>query len=226
MFCPQCGTRNDDDARFCQECGAALTATTPRRTTPPPPPPPHAAAPPPPRPPSEAGLYAGLMLRGAAFLIDAIVVNALVGLPVSLAIPALDIDPAQDQWIWEYGLQQPFMALMDAGVIRSPEGFLALVLALLTVAFVWLYFALFESSSLQGTPGKLVVGLKVTTRGGRRVSFVRATLRHFGKILSVLPLFFGYLLIALTPKKQGLHDMIAGCLVVHRRCASEKGSRD
>jgi uncharacterized RDD family membrane protein YckC len=55
---------------------------------------------------------------------------------------------------------------------------------------------------------------------------VRATLRHFGKILSVLPLFFGYLLIALTPKKQGLHDMIAGCLVVHRRCASEKGSRD
>jgi uncharacterized RDD family membrane protein YckC len=156
------------------------------------------------------------MLRGAAFLIDAIVVNALVGLTVSLAIPALGINPADDQWIWQHGLQQPFVALIDAGVIRSPEGFFALVLALLIVAFVWLYFALAESSPLRATPGKFVIGLKVTTREGRRVSFLRATLRHFAKILSVLPLGFGYLLIAFTPKKQGLHDMIAGCLVVRR----------
>jgi len=214
MFCPHCGTSNDDDARFCQECGAALTAATPRWAPPPPPPP--AVAPPPPAPVSETVRYGGLMLRGAAFLIDAIVVNALGGLLLSLAMATLAIDPADDQWIWQYGLQQPFLALIDAGVIRSPEGFFALVLALLIVAFVWLYFALAESSAFRATPGKLVIGLKVTTHEGRRVSFLRATLRHFAKILSVLPLCFGYLLIAFTPKKQGLHDMIAGCLVVRR----------
>lgn len=81
----------------------------------------------------------------------------------------------------------------------------------------WLYFATMESSSKQGTLGKMVLGIKVTDLYGNAISFGKATLRHFSKIISTIILLFGYLMVGFTSKKQGLHDMIAGCLVVNRR---------
>jgi uncharacterized RDD family membrane protein YckC len=81
----------------------------------------------------------------------------------------------------------------------------------------WLYFAIMESSSKQGTLGKLALGIKVTDLSGNALSFGKATGRHFAKIVSTIPLLTGYLFAAFTPKKQGLHDLIAGCLVVNHR---------
>jgi len=81
----------------------------------------------------------------------------------------------------------------------------------------WLYFAIMESSSTQGTLGKMALGIKVTNLSGDRISFGRATGRHLGKIISAFIFFIGYLMVAFTSRKQGLHDMIAGCLVVNRR---------
>lgn len=81
----------------------------------------------------------------------------------------------------------------------------------------WLYFAFMESSSKQGTLGKIALGIKVTDLSGNAISFGRATTRHFSKILSTIILLVGYLMVAFTAKKQGLHDMIAGCLVVNKR---------
>lgn len=84
------------------------------------------------------------------------------------------------------------------------------------IAFVgdWLYFSLMESSSSQGTVGKIVCGLRVTDTQGRRISFGRATGRYFAKILSALILLIGYLMVGWTRQKRGLHDFIAGTLVV------------
>ena len=56
----------------------------------------------------------------------------------------------------------------------------------------------------------------VTDEAGNRISFGKATGRHFGKILSALILYIGYIMIAFTGKKQGLHDILAGTLVVKR----------
>jgi uncharacterized RDD family membrane protein YckC len=78
----------------------------------------------------------------------------------------------------------------------------------------WLYFSLMESSGSQGTVGKIVCGLRVTDTEGRRISFGRATGRYFAKILSALILFIGYLMVGWTRQKRGLHDFIAGTLVV------------
>ena len=80
----------------------------------------------------------------------------------------------------------------------------------------WLYYAIMESSSQQATVGKMAIGIKVTDIGGNRISFVRATGRYFAKIISTLILFIGYIMIAFTEKKQGLHDMIAGTLVIKK----------
>jgi uncharacterized RDD family membrane protein YckC len=80
----------------------------------------------------------------------------------------------------------------------------------------WLYYALMESSRFQGTLGKMAVQIKVTDLEGNRISFGRATGRYFGKIVSGLTLLVGYIMVAFTRQKQGLHDIMAGCLVVRK----------
>jgi len=84
----------------------------------------------------------------------------------------------------------------------------------LSVVAGWLYFSLCESSSWQGTVGKKVLGLRVTDMNGHRIGFGKATGRYFGKILSGLILGVGFIMIAFSEQKQGLHDMLAGTLVV------------
>ncbi|HXM59013.1 MAG TPA: RDD family protein, partial [Candidatus Dormibacteraeota bacterium] len=58
--------------------------------------------------------------------------------------------------------------------------------------------------------------LVVTDLYGRRVSFGRATGRYFGKIVSALVLFVGYLMIPFSDRRQALHDLMAGTLVVRQ----------
>ena len=83
------------------------------------------------------------------------------------------------------------------------------------VSFVinWLYFALLESSSMQGTLGKKALGMIVTDLSGNRIGFGRATGRYFGKILSAIILGIGFIMVAFTERKQGLHDLLANTLV-------------
>jgi uncharacterized RDD family membrane protein YckC len=78
----------------------------------------------------------------------------------------------------------------------------------------FLYWPVMESSARQATFGKRLMGLQVTDLQGNRTSFVKSLLRNLAKILSWLILMIGFLLAAFTARKQGLHDMLAGCLVV------------
>ncbi len=77
----------------------------------------------------------------------------------------------------------------------------------------WIYEAAMESSSRQATLGKMIFGMKVTDLLGNRISFARATARHFSKYLSGMILMIGYIMAGFTPQKQALHDMIAGTVV-------------
>jgi uncharacterized RDD family membrane protein YckC len=54
----------------------------------------------------------------------------------------------------------------------------------------------------------------VTDLEGTKPTFARVTLRHFAKFISLLIVFIGFIMIGLTKKKQGMHDKIAGCLVL------------
>jgi uncharacterized RDD family membrane protein YckC len=76
------------------------------------------------------------------------------------------------------------------------------------------YFAGFESSSWQATPGKRALGLIVTDTDGRRLSPLRAVGRYFAKIPSAMILLIGFIMVAFTERKQGLHDYIASTLVL------------
>jgi len=80
----------------------------------------------------------------------------------------------------------------------------------------WLYYTLLESSSRQATLGKAAVGIIVTDLDGGRISFGRASGRYWGKMVSALILMVGFIMVAFTERKQGLHDIMAGCLVLKK----------
>jgi uncharacterized RDD family membrane protein YckC len=81
----------------------------------------------------------------------------------------------------------------------------------------WFYFALMESSERGATVGKMAMGLRVVTDQGQRLSFLNATGRYFAKFVSALILCIGFIMVAFTDRKRGLHDMIAGTLVIKTR---------
>lgn len=80
----------------------------------------------------------------------------------------------------------------------------------------WLYFSLLEAGPWQGTVGKKVLGLSVVDDRGNPISFGRATGRYFGKVISALILLVGFLMAGFTARKQALHDIMAGALVIKR----------
>jgi uncharacterized RDD family membrane protein YckC len=92
----------------------------------------------------------------------------------------------------------------------------SLVLDFLGIAIFWLYYAMMESSSKKATLGKMALNLEVLDVNGVKISFAKATVRHFSKIISGIILGIGFLMIAFDKKKQGLHDKIAGCIVTKK----------
>ncbi len=86
----------------------------------------------------------------------------------------------------------------------------------LQAVLVWLYFAGMEASG-GATFGKMALQLRVARSDGKTIGFGRASVRHFSKLLSVLAAGIGLLMIGITERKQGLHDKIAGCVVIAHR---------
>jgi len=152
--------------------------------------------------------YAGFWLRFLALLID----NVVMGLGVILILIPLIFLTGLRAFLGEF---HPSEDMNDVGVFML-IGFVFLV-ATASLVLTWLYHALMESSEWQATLGKKVLGLVVTDMAGRRVSFGRSTGRHFGKMITnMIPAFIGYIMAGFTEKRQAIHDMLAGCLVLRR----------
>jgi uncharacterized RDD family membrane protein YckC len=184
MYCHQCGTLNDDQASFCRQCGASLKPVSGQTAAP--------AAPGIPTMLPITVKYAGFWKRFAAYFLDMIIVGSVAWV-VSFVIGFI-------------------IGLMFAGSFESELLLLFLVPVILILD--WLYFALMESSSKRATLGKMALGIIVTDLEGKRISFGRATGRFFSKILSGIIIYIGFIMVAFTDKKQGLHDMTAGTLVI------------
>ena len=213
MYCSKCGGVMADGAVFCSNCGQlfavaaaplVMTASVAAQIGG------GAAA-----IPAYAGYaavprveYAGFWLRFLALLID----NAVMGIAFVLILIPLIFLTGLGGFISEF---HPNEDMNDVGIFML-IGLLFLA-ATVSLVFTWLYHALMESSEWQATVGKKVLGLVVTDMAGQRVSFWRATARHFAKIITnMVPTFIGYIMAGFTEKKQALHDMLAGCLVLRR----------
>ncbi len=132
--------------------------------------------------------FANFWLRLIALLID----SFLTSVPAALALLALGIPLVPDALDYESRMK----------------------MNLIGIAIGWVYYAGFESSAFQATPGKQAMGIFVTDTDGYRISFTRATGRYFGKLLSGLLLLLGYIMAAFTKKRQALHDIMAHTLVL------------
>jgi uncharacterized RDD family membrane protein YckC len=98
-------------------------------------------------------------------------------------------------------------------LLKMVGGPASVIVFLIVIA---LYFPLMESSGSQGTIGKGMCALAVTETSGYRISFLRALVRLVGRLAFNLLFGLGYLLVAFTPRKRGLHDYIAGTVVLRR----------
>jgi uncharacterized RDD family membrane protein YckC len=90
----------------------------------------------------------------------------------------------------------------------------AIVMCIQVLVVTWLYNALMESGSGQATIGKGAVGIKVADMAGYQVTFREATIRSWCKYISLLIVLVGFLMVLWDPKRQALHDRIAGTLVI------------
>ena len=195
----------------------------------PPPPPPQPAPPPPPAyaPPGYAPAYAppayappgyparmpvsapalpyaGFGRRLVAFLLD-----LLVGVGAWVAIVA----------VITFVLAGVMLSVGGQTLNSFPDsipGWVNLSYYGLGLVMTWLYYTLAEASRWQGTVGKMALGVKVTDAAGARISWPRANARYWAKLLSFLIAGVGFLMIAFTERSQGLHDMLAGTLVIRR----------
>ncbi len=149
--------------------------------------------------------YGGFWIRFLAYFIDRIVVG-VVAAPFYfiLLVPRLIPIIQNAQRTGEPPSPEMIGAILGA----------AFTFGLVALGCVWLYDALLTSSSWQGTVGKKVLRLKVTDEAGNRIGFGRATGRFFGKILSGMIMYIGFIMVGFTDRKRGLHDMLAGTLVM------------
>ena len=86
------------------------------------------------------------------------------------------------------------------------------------IVIIIVYFCAFECSALQGTIGKMLMGIQVCKNDtGERITFISAFVRFFSKIISFFILPFALLIIIISKKHQGLHDLIAGTIVINER---------
>lgn len=149
--------------------------------------------------------YAGFWERFAAAFIDGIVTGVASNIITYATLGVTDFSDSEP--ISPY--QDPADQLIAIYTGMLPALVISTVMS-------WLYSAFMESSANQGTLGKMALNIKVTDLYGERISFGRATGRFFAKYISAFTLLIGYIMAAFTERKQALHDMIAGTLVMKK----------
>lgn len=189
MYCTRCGTWAAASQAVCSMCGAPLPAATAAAASAAPSAPAFAAPSPTVRALPHAG-YAGFWRRFWALWVD----QALLFFPPAILRVALGMS-----------------------VVRMPgddfDGREWSVFAF-TMAISWLYQASLEASSAQATLGGQLLGIRVTSLNGERISFLRASARFFATFVSAALCTLGYLFQLWTTRRQTLHDMISGCVLV------------
>jgi len=154
--------------------------------------------------------YAGFWLRFVAVVIDALLLGSIQFIAIMPVLGLMGIGLTTD-------IQN--LETADESTIAPMVGQMMAMAGVTQIVFLTiqtLYYAFMESSKYQASVGKIVLGLKVIDMNGERLDITKAFVRNLCKILSSMILLIGYLMAAFTDKKQALHDMIAGTLVVKK----------
>ena len=138
--------------------------------------------------------YAGFWVRTGAALIDTI-------LMVIITMPALTLIYGSRYWS------------SDSFLLGFWDLALNYILPAIAVILFWIYKS--------ATPGKMSLKLSIVdAKTGGKPSTGKLVGRYFAYFISMIPLFLGIIWVGIDKRKQGLHDKLAGTVVV-RNTAKE-----
>jgi uncharacterized RDD family membrane protein YckC len=133
---------------------------------------------------------AGFLVRLVAYIIDVIILAIVDGI-----IQAIFVAPAMNP---------------NAGGGAAALAAIGYILVL-----IWTFgYLIFFWTSSGATPGKMIMGLKVVTVEGGKLTIGKAVLRIIGYFVSAIIVYLGFLWVIWDKDKQGWHDKIAGTYVV------------
>jgi uncharacterized RDD family membrane protein YckC len=134
--------------------------------------------------------YAGFWIRVVAALIDTGLIF-LVTIPVLMAI---------------YG--EEYLHLMwESAYVGAWDIVLSYILPAIAVIAFWVYRS--------ATPGKMMLKMKIVdAKTGGKLSVRQSIVRYLGYYVAILPLFLGLIWVGIDKKKRGLHDKMAGTVVI------------
>jgi uncharacterized RDD family membrane protein YckC len=136
--------------------------------------------------------YEGLVTRAIAFAVDAAVIQvAAIAVAGTFALILSVVSPSDEL-----------------------KGVLAWIGAAVYVLWLVGYFVTFWSTTGQ-TPGNRLLQIRVCRAAdGAPPSLPKALLRFAALVACALPLFAGFLPILVDDRRRGIHDMLAGTVVV------------
>ena len=147
--------------------------------------------------------YGTVQQRILAFILDGMILLIVLGVIEAVGLPVFD----------DIGINE---VVVDGATEAQRQIEYSIPGIVVTLALFWGYFVGFEVSKYEATPGKIAMALRVTDVEGRRVGVIRATVRHFAKFLTIATLSIGFFIAIFTRKRQTLHDLIAGCVVISK----------
>jgi uncharacterized RDD family membrane protein YckC len=89
------------------------------------------------------------------------------------------------------------------------------VIYLFATVMVLAYQIMFLRSGWQATPGKRVLGLRIITTNGAKLSGWRAFGRYVCYSVSAMPMYIGFMMAGWTKEKRSFHDSICDTRVIY-----------
>lgn len=148
--------------------------------------------------------YASFLSRLAAFLIDYFLIVLVMSLLIAIFMPA------------GFAIEGPEVVEYNEDYIRDMSEAIGPFMYIFYVVW-WLYNAFMHSGKWQATIGKRALGIIVTDLEGERIGFGRASIRFLGKLVSSFLFFIPFLTAAFTSRRQAVHDMTGGTIVLKYR---------
>jgi uncharacterized RDD family membrane protein YckC len=126
---------------------------------------------------------------------------------------AFGVDLALADLLFLIGAAMVGLVAQLAGGLR-PDWLLATIAGAGWTLVVGSYFAFFWTV-LGRTPGMTLMRLRVLDPTGTRPRLGRSVLRFVGLLLAIAPAFLGFLPVLFDTRRRGLHDFLAGTVVVY-----------
>ena len=103
-----------------------------------------------------------------------------------------------------------FIIVGNTGSPQAQKG-----ISIFTTVGLFLYWAIWESSDHQASPGKMMMSLRVIGFKGKKVDALQSIGRNAAKFLSIAAIFGGIIAILFHPERKGWHDSLSRTEVIN-----------